>query len=193
MAFFVYLLVDADAPAFKIGITGDPSTRIAALNQNINRSQSLQIRLESRHDMRGLERTLHFLFRGARYERDQSDGGGFSEWFQIRVFASVVHFVRENRELIGWRRIEPITPPSPRGRKPRRTPEAFAIAAAERAKPAVTPPRWDQASSREARMDAHRASLRAERIAQQSIEGVENSLAAQCAELAAISRRKPKR
>lgn len=109
MTAYLYVLADADSPAFKIGVSVDTNGRIAALPQRIDRSRSYQVRFP-RADVYRAERTLHFLFREHHIERERCDG--YTEWFHMRAYRLVRAFIDSNQPLLGWQVVEPVGNPS---------------------------------------------------------------------------------
>lgn len=96
---YVYLFVEADGRAFKIGTSIDPKTRSFQLHNEIDYDLSLQFRFDGRQAAKA-ERTLHFLFRSSRQTRPRADGS--TEWFDIDCLAMVKDFLWSMRDLVGW-------------------------------------------------------------------------------------------
>lgn len=104
---YVYLMVEADGRAFKIGTSIDPKMRSFQLHNVIDYDRSLQFRFDGRQAAKA-ERMLHFLFRASRQTREKADG--HTEWFDIQCFALVKQFLWTMRDLVGWADWSPIIP-----------------------------------------------------------------------------------
>lgn len=76
----VYLLVNSEHSAFKIGVSNDPHRRMRLLPVTADVTASLEIRLTD-GSARRAEHLLHHLFRHQRFEMHPGDG--YTEWFEI--------------------------------------------------------------------------------------------------------------
>ncbi|WP_196491520.1 GIY-YIG nuclease family protein [Burkholderia diffusa] len=106
----LYLLVNEEATAFKIGVSQRPHSRIASLPVSIDTSLSLEVEMLDGNAY-GAERTLHYLFRNRRYPMPHGDG--YTEWFEITALPEVVGFLAEQRDKLGTGQVRPLRPPAP--------------------------------------------------------------------------------
>ena len=92
----LYLLVREDRSAFKIGVTKDLVSRHSRLScvwGNIDLSSSCMVS-GSRHDVAGLEKTLHYLLE--RWRIQQPKGlDGCREWFDMACFEKAKEIILE--------------------------------------------------------------------------------------------------
>lgn len=105
MTSYLYLLVEHDAPAFKIGISKNPLIRSYQLANTIDLSRSVQFLFDG-PQAAAAEKVLHFLFRAHRLDRLKSDG--YTEWFDISCHEQVLAFLRSMRAEIGWQTETPV-------------------------------------------------------------------------------------
>ncbi len=90
----LYLLVKEDKTSFKIGITNNIEARYLRLSSiwgEIDLDSSCTIS-GSRHEVSGLERTLHYLLDNWRIAH-QDKAEGYSEWFSMDCFDKAVEFI----------------------------------------------------------------------------------------------------
>lgn len=106
---YLYLLVDAEGDAFKIGVSINPEQRMVGLPEDFDRSRSMQFKCDVQ-EVYKTEKALHFLFR--KHKAEKSFGSGYTEWFAISCFDDVKTFIHNNQMLLGWVHCEPI--PAPR-------------------------------------------------------------------------------
>ena len=95
---YLYLLINNEATAFKIGISIDPVRRSARLPQEINLGQSLQIAIQD-GSARKVEGVLHYLFRS--YSKEMPRGEGYTEWFSMEAWDAVLSYLSDNRSFLG--------------------------------------------------------------------------------------------
>ncbi|WP_301233865.1 GIY-YIG nuclease family protein [Pandoraea cepalis] len=123
----LYILVNKEQSAFKIGISRHPHYRAKTLPVEIDTERSFEIEIHDGNALKA-ERALQYLFRHWRY--DMPRGDGFTEWFRIDALAEVMSFARAHADKLGIGHIRalkvPDRPASP-GRVPlRETREARA-------------------------------------------------------------------
>lgn len=106
---YLYLLVGSNGGGFKIGVSVDPSQRMAALPQEFDIAKSFQIKFGVKNAYR-VEKTLHFLFRKYHISKERCDG--YTEWFSMDCFEDVHDFISSQRDLLEWTHFEPIPRPS---------------------------------------------------------------------------------
>jgi hypothetical protein len=117
---YLYLLVDGAGDGFKIGVSTDPSQRMASLPERIDVTKSFQIKCGEKNSYR-VEKTLHLLFRNHHLKKERGDG--YTEWFSMDCFEAVQDFIRSQRDLLGWTHFEPIPKPTVRHNSVNRTDE----------------------------------------------------------------------
>jgi|SRR5690242_17045370 hypothetical protein len=94
----LYLLVNSERPAFKIGVSISPHKRIASLPDDIAVSESYEVRFADDSAYRA-ELVMHHLFRHRRF--DMPRGDGYTEWFDIAALPEVIQFITENGQRLG--------------------------------------------------------------------------------------------
>jgi len=102
---YLYLLVDSEGVGFKIGVSNNPSQRIATLPERIDTAKSVQIKCGEKNSYR-VEKVLHLLFRNHSLKKERGDG--YTEWFSMDCFEAVQDFIRGQRDLLAWTHFEPI-------------------------------------------------------------------------------------
>lgn len=94
----LYLLVNSERPAFKIGVSISPHKRIANLPDDIAVSESYEVRFADDSAYQA-ESVMHHLFRHRRF--DMPRGDGYTEWFDIAALPEVIQFITENSQRLG--------------------------------------------------------------------------------------------
>lgn len=94
----LYILVNKEQSAFKIGISRHPHYRAKTLPVEIDTERSLEIEVHDGNAHKA-ERVLHYLFRHWRY--DMPRGDGYTEWFRIDALAEVIAFARAHAGKLG--------------------------------------------------------------------------------------------
>ncbi|WP_372178154.1 GIY-YIG nuclease family protein [Xanthomonas axonopodis pv. phyllanthi] len=114
---YVYLLLNKEATAFKIGVAFQPLTRGAQLPQSIDSENSFQIPMTGGSAIK-VEKVLHYLFQNHSF--DMPRGDGYTEWFAIDALGDVLKFLEDQRDRLGIGVPEPIPPKvhAPRQPKP---------------------------------------------------------------------------
>lgn len=97
---FVYLAPARAEPRFKIGIAMDPHQRFAGLS-DIDATKAWVAECDSTRQARGLERTLHFLFREHQLALPTRQDG-HTEWFDTACWDDVFAFLREQQDRLGF-------------------------------------------------------------------------------------------
>jgi hypothetical protein len=136
---YLYLLIDAEHPRFKIGVSEKPEIRVFGMDQKIDPLRSVKYRFAGRAE-RGAERMLHFLFRAQNVETEWHPG--YREWFDLSALPAVEAFMRQHRDRIGWLDVAPLGPVRLRPKKePRPTPPPvrYEVSAYPRLRPAKPP------------------------------------------------------
>lgn len=149
---YVYLMVEHDGRAFKIGTSIDPKMRSYQLHNVIDYDRSLQFKFDGRQAAKA-ERMLHFMFRGYHQKREKADG--YTEWFDIDCLSLAKRFLWTMRDLVGWTEWSVIAPTGGIAKSP------------DQAK-TIT-----EAAARKALADAHReieAAQALERVVRRKIE-----------------------
>lgn len=118
---YIYLMVESDGRAFKIGTSLNPIARSYQLHNVIDYDRSLQFKFQGRQAAKA-ERMLHFLFRTNRQTREKADGS--TEWFDIDCLALTKQFLWTMRDLVGWVEWSALNPV---GKAPGATPAAVAL------------------------------------------------------------------
>lgn len=103
----LYLLVNTEHSAFKIGVSVSPHQRIARLPDDIEVSESYEVRFADDTAYRA-ELVMHHLFRHRRFEMPR--GEGYTEWFDITALPEVIQFITEQGQLLGVEEISPLRP-----------------------------------------------------------------------------------
>lgn len=145
---YVYLLVEEDGRAFKIGHSVDPAGRCKVLPNRIDYSRSLQFSFGGKQ-ARAAERLLHFLFRKHRQVRPRCDGS--TEWFGIECHDAAKRFLWVNRDLLDWIDWSVVDPGQPAGRKRPQMTEAQARRVAEQTEARVMAKAAEQMKAEKAR------------------------------------------
>lgn len=110
---YLYLLVNREGSAFKIGVSVDPARRGAVLPQALDLNSSRQVPMEGGRAYK-IEGLLHYWFRDHMVAMPQGDG--YTEWFDIAAWPAVLDFLAEQRERLGVGEPQPIPKPVPRPR-----------------------------------------------------------------------------
>ncbi|MCC4600183.1 GIY-YIG nuclease family protein [Xanthomonas melonis] len=104
---YLYLLLNKEATAFKIGVAFQPLTRGAQLPQSIDSEKSLQIPMAGGSAIK-VEKVLHYLFQSQSFEMPRGDG--YTEWFVMDALGDVLKFIDEQKDRLGIGVPEPIPP-----------------------------------------------------------------------------------
>jgi hypothetical protein len=104
----LYILVNKEQSAFKIGISRHPHYRAKTLPVEIDTERSLEIEIHDGNAHKA-ERMLQYLFRHRRY--DMPRGDGYTEWFQIDALAEVLSFARAHAGKLGIAHIRALKVP----------------------------------------------------------------------------------
>jgi hypothetical protein len=110
---FVYLAPASDRSRFKVGLSASPTRRLLSLIDDIDLTQVWVIECESFRHARGLERTLHFMFR--QHAVVPHVASGCTEWFSTVCWDSVLSFIEGHQSHLGYFKFELL--PSPPARK----------------------------------------------------------------------------
>ncbi|WOB25912.1 GIY-YIG nuclease family protein [Xanthomonas dyei] len=113
---YLYLLLNREATAFKIGVAFQPLTRGAQLPQSIDSEKSLQIPMSGGSAIK-VEKILHYLFQSHSFEMPRGDG--YTEWFAVDALGDVLKFLDEQRDRLGIGVPEPIPPKVYEPRQPK--------------------------------------------------------------------------
>lgn len=103
----LYLLVNTEHSAFKIGVSVSPHQRIASLPDDIAVLDSYEVRFTDDTAYRA-ELVMHHLFRHRKF--DMPRGNGYTEWFNIAALPEVMQFITEQGRLLGVEEIAPLRP-----------------------------------------------------------------------------------
>ena len=112
----LYLLVNLEESAVKVGVSVNPRNRSAALPVPINFGRSLEVELLDGSAARSVERMLHYLFRDRK--RPMPYGDGHTEWFQIEALPEMVRFLEDQTERLGVAKVRPLSPRPPQTQQP---------------------------------------------------------------------------
>ncbi|HKT26566.1 GIY-YIG nuclease family protein [Dyella sp.] len=93
----LYLLVNEEHSAFKIGVSHRPHQRISRLPNNIDVSSSYEVRFRDGSAYEA-ERVLHHMFRQKNF--DMPRGEGYTEWFDIASLEDVLRFIENQKHLL---------------------------------------------------------------------------------------------
>jgi hypothetical protein len=104
----LYILVNKEQSAFKIGISRHPYYRAKTLPVDIDTERSLEIEIRDGNALKA-ERALQYLFRHWRY--DMPRGDGFTEWFRIDALVEIMSFARAHADKLGIGHIRALTVP----------------------------------------------------------------------------------
>jgi hypothetical protein len=102
---FVYLLLNREGDAFKIGVSLNPAQRGAQLPHDLDWSKSLQVPMAGGNAYK-VEKLLHYLFRD--HSREMPTGDGYTEWFSIGAWGGVLAFLAEQRDRLGIGGTQPV-------------------------------------------------------------------------------------
>lgn len=113
---YLYLLLNREATAFKIGVAFQPLARGAQLRQSIDSEKSLQVPMAGGSAIK-VEKVLHYLFQSYAFEMPRGDG--YTEWFAMNALGDVLEFLDEQKDRLGIGVPEPIPPKASAPRQPK--------------------------------------------------------------------------
>lgn len=113
---YLYLLLNSEATAFKIGVAFQPLARGAQLPQSIDSEKSLQIPMTGGSAIK-VEKVLHYLFQSYAFEMPRGDG--YTEWFAMNALGDLLKFLDEQRDRLRIGVPEPIPPKASAPRQPK--------------------------------------------------------------------------
>ncbi|MDT8989962.1 GIY-YIG nuclease family protein [Curvibacter sp. APW13] len=108
---YLYLLLDAKEPVFKIGRAIDLWVRERQLPDDFDLENSWCVQLRNVRLAKRLEKLLHALYEKANTPRAHG-GDGYTEWFDVSVLEDVKSFLEKNRDVLQCSGIEsfPVRP-----------------------------------------------------------------------------------
>ncbi len=120
---YVYALVHATEPRFKIGHSVNPIARAQLLRSGYSKEfkepldlmRSCMWQCPTARHARGLEGTLHLRF--LKYNLEIARGSGYTEWFSLDALPDVREYVRLNRDDLGCSDSQPVNKPASKPRK----------------------------------------------------------------------------
>lgn len=119
MSCYVYLAPTQARDRFKVGFSVSPAERLASLVDSVDLGSTWVLDCPSGTFARGLEQTLHFMFKAHRVGADH-DFDGHTEWFAWSGWEPMVSFVQSNRNQLGYEQmVRPLDSRHvPRGKEP---------------------------------------------------------------------------
>jgi hypothetical protein len=103
----LYLLVNEDESAVKVGVSVNPRSRGASLPVPINFGRSLEVEFLDGSAL-SVERMLHYLFRDRKHPMPHGDG--CTEWFRIEALPEIVRFLEDEGKRLGVAMVRPLPP-----------------------------------------------------------------------------------
>lgn len=106
----LYLLVNKDRTAFKIGVSRNPYRRLSSFAVEVDLGASREAEMHG-GDAYKIEGMLHYLFRHRPHEMPRGDG--YTEWFEMEVLREVTAFLAVHRDKLGIGDVRALTIPEP--------------------------------------------------------------------------------